>query len=80
MVRWVKIRDLLRRKCEPTNSQKIELNFGSLHEYRYGGEMIDGAPHFAMQSEERVHDFLVGNIDYSIDFNSGNSSLIKSQF
>lgn len=61
---------------KPANSQKIELNFGSLHEYRYGGEMIDGAPHFAMQSEERVHDFLVGNIDYSIDFNSGNSSLI----
>ena len=36
--------------------------------------MTSGAPHFSLQSEERVHDILVGNIDYSIDFSSGKSS------
>lgn len=61
---------------KPTDNQKIELNFGSLHEYRYGGEMISGAPHFAMQSEERIHDVLIGNIDYNIDFLSGKYSLL----
>jgi len=61
---------------KPTDNQKIELNLGSLHEYRYGGEMISGAPHFAMQSEERIHDVLIGNIDYNIDFLSGKSTLL----
>ncbi len=61
---------------KPTDHQKIELNFGSLHEYRYGGEMINCAPHFAMQSEERIHDILIGNIDYNIDFLSGKYSLL----
>tara|TARA_Y100000385_G_scaffold279302_1_gene328789 strand:- start:419 stop:2719 length:2301 start_codon:yes stop_codon:yes gene_type:complete len=60
----------------PSINQKIELNFGSIHEYRYGGEMISGAPHFSMQSEERVHDILVGNIDYKINFGSGKYSLL----
>ena len=59
---------------KPQKNQKIELSIGSIHEYRYGGEMTSGAPHFSLQSEERVHDILVGNIDYSIDFNSGKSS------
>ena len=61
---------------KPTDNQKIELNFGSLHEYRYGGEMISGAPHFSMQSEERIHDVLIGNIDYNINFLSGKYSLL----
>ena len=60
----------------PSKNQKIEVNMGSLHEYRFGGEMITGAPHFAMQSEERVHDVLLGNLDYQLNFNDGNSSLI----
>ena len=60
----------------PSKNQKIEVNMGSLHEYRFGGEMITGAPHFAMQSEERVHDILLGNLDYQLNFNDGNSSLI----
>ena len=60
----------------PSKNQKIEVNMGSLHEYRFGGEMIAGAPHFAMQSEERVHDVLLGNLDYQLNFNDGNSSLI----
>ena len=60
----------------PKENQKIELNFGSIHEYRYGGEMISGAPHFSMQSEERVHDILLANIDYNIDFGSGKYSFL----
>ena len=53
-----------------SENQKLEFNIGSLHEYRYGGEMIDGAAHFAMQAEERVHDVLLANADYKINFNA----------
>ncbi len=60
----------------PSDYQKIEISIGSLHEYRYGGEMVVTAPHLAMQSEERVHDVLLGNIDYQLDFNDGNSSFV----
>ena len=60
----------------PSDNQKLELNLGSLHEYRYGGEMIDGSAHFSMQAEERVHDVLLANVDYQINFNDGYSSFI----
>ena len=60
----------------PSDNQKLEINMGSLHEYRYGGEMIDGAAHFSMQAEERVHDVLLSNVDYQINFNDGSSSFI----
>ncbi|APG65716.1 TonB-dependent receptor [Tenacibaculum todarodis] len=60
----------------PTENQKIEVNFSKMNEYRYGGEMVEGAPHFAFQSEERTHDVYVGNIDYQINFNDQKSSLI----
>lgn len=61
----------------PTENQKIEVNFSKMNEYRYGGEMVDKAPHFALQSEERVHDVYVGNIDYQINFNDDKSSIIS---
>ncbi|OCK43787.1 TonB-dependent receptor [Tenacibaculum soleae] len=60
----------------PTENQKIEINFSKMNEYRYGGEMIKTAPHFALQSEERTHDVYAGNIDYQINFNDDNSSII----
>ena len=60
----------------PSENQKIEVNLASLYEYRYGGEMVSGAAHFAMQAEERVHDVMLGNIDYQINFNNASSSLI----
>ena len=60
----------------PSGNQKLEINMGSLHEYRYGGEMIDGSAHFSMQAEERVHDVLLANLDYQINFNDGTSSFI----
>jgi outer membrane receptor for ferrienterochelin and colicins len=47
-------------------SQKLEVSFSSMHEYRYGGEMIDGPAYKAEQSEERTHDILMGGIDYEL--------------
>lgn len=46
--------------------QQLEVNFSSMHEYRYGGEMIDGPAYLAKQSEERTHDILTGGIDYEL--------------
>ncbi|MDD2635905.1 MAG: TonB-dependent receptor, partial [Bacteroidales bacterium] len=60
----------------PTPNQKIEINFTSLYEYRYGGEMIDKVAHLAQQSEERVHNIFMGGIDYQVNFNKDNSSFI----
>ena len=45
--------------------QKIEANFSSTYEYRYGGELIDGPAYQAQQSEERTHNVLMGGIDYT---------------
>ncbi|MEX0982999.1 MAG: TonB-dependent receptor [Bacteroidales bacterium] len=61
---------------KPTPKQKIELNLSSLYEYRYGGEMINKQAHLAQQSEERVHNILMGGLDYQLNFNDNNSSLI----
>jgi outer membrane receptor for ferrienterochelin and colicins len=59
-----------------TPNQKIEMNFTSLYEYRYGGEMIDKVAHLAQQSEERIHNIFMGGLDYQLDFNNDNSSFI----
>jgi len=61
---------------KPTANQKLELNFTSMYEYRYGGEMTDKPAHEAGQSEERTHNLYMGGLDYQIDFNDENSSLI----
>lgn len=50
-------------------NQKLEANFSSMHEYRYGGEMTNGPAFLAKQSEERTHDVLMGGIDYKISSN-----------
>ncbi len=46
--------------------QELQFNFSSMHEYRYGGEMVDGPAFLARQSEERTHDVLMGGADYEI--------------
>jgi outer membrane receptor for ferrienterochelin and colicins len=61
----------------PNDNQKIEMSLSSMNEYRYGGEMVEKAPHLALQSEERIHDVLVGSLDYQINFNDENSSFIS---
>ena len=54
----------------PFANHKLQMSIASINEYRYGGQMIDVLPHFAMQSEERNHKILLGNIDYQINFDS----------
>jgi len=61
---------------KPDVNQKLELNFSSLNEYRYGGEMTSKPAFLAQQSEERTHHVLMGGIDYQINFNNDNSSFI----
>ncbi len=60
----------------PAENQKLEVSLSSIHEYRYGGEMIDRAAYLAQQSEERTHDVLMGSLDYQINFNEDRNSLI----
>lgn len=47
-------------------NQQLQLNFSSMYEYRYGGEMLDGPAYLAQQSEERTHDVLMGGADYEV--------------
>lgn len=61
----------------PSENQKIDVNISSLNEYRYGGEMVKEKPHLAKQSEERNHNVIVGNVDYTLKFNEGKSSLLS---
>lgn len=56
-------------------NQKLEANFSSLHEYRYGGEMTEKAAYLAEQSEERVHNILTGGVDYELTSNNNLTSL-----
>ena len=60
----------------PSENQKIEINLSNLHEFRYGGELVDKPAHFALQSEERTHNVWMGSTDYQIKFNNQKSSLI----
>ncbi len=60
----------------PTLNQKIEIACSALNEYRYGGEMAEKPAHLALQSEERTHRVVIGNIDYQLNFNENKSSFI----
>ena len=60
----------------PTDNQKIEVSVGYLNEYRYGGEMINKPALLTQQSEERTHYVFMGTLDYQINFNNDNSSII----
>lgn len=61
----------------PKDNQKLDINFNSIYEYRYGGEMLGELPaHFAEQSEERTHNIFAGGIDYQINLNNYKSSII----
>lgn len=61
---------------KPSHNQKIEINFTSIYEYRYGGEITDKKAHLAQQSEERTHNIYMGGLDYQLNFNDDNSSFI----
>ena len=60
----------------PSENQKLEVSFSKLNEYRYGGEMVDRPSYLTQQAEERTHDVVMGSLDYQINFNKDNSSLI----
>ena len=61
----------------PKENQKLDVSFSSIYEYRYGGEMpVQNPAHFSAQSEERTHHIFAGGIDYQINFNNYDSSLI----
>ncbi|MCG6187742.1 TonB-dependent receptor [Maribellus maritimus] len=61
-------------------NQKLEANFSSMYEYRYGGEMVDKPAYLATQSEERTHNVLMGgiNYDYISDNNQTSFSLYSA--
>lgn len=61
---------------KPDVNQKLEVNFSSLNEYRFGGEMTTKPAYLAKQSEERTHNVLMGGLDYQINFNDDNSAFI----
>jgi len=60
----------------PDENQKLEASVSHLNEYRYGGEMVDQIVHLNQQAEERTHDVWMGSLDYQINFNEYNSTLI----
>ncbi|GLR17563.1 TonB-dependent receptor [Portibacter lacus] len=60
----------------PSETQKLEVSFSRMYEYRYGGEMKDVPPHETAQSEERTHKVYMGNLDYQINFNQDRTSFI----
>jgi len=60
----------------PTDNQKLEVSLSKLNEYRFGGQMVEGAAHLAEQSEERTHNVFIGSADYQINFNEDKSSFI----
>jgi outer membrane receptor for ferrienterochelin and colicins len=60
----------------PNKNQKIEFSISKLNEFRYGGEMVDKPAYLTQQSEERTHNVWMGNLDYQINFNNDNSTLI----
>ncbi|SHE33168.1 outer membrane receptor for ferrienterochelin and colicins [Mariniphaga anaerophila] len=56
--------------------QQLQVNFSSMHEYRYGGEIQDGPAYMAQQSEERTHNVLMGGVDYELTSDNNRTSLV----
>ncbi|MEZ5105059.1 MAG: TonB-dependent receptor [Draconibacterium sp.] len=55
-------------------NQKLEANFSSTYEYRYGGEIVDKPAFLAQQSEERTHNIVMGGINYDFVSDDNQSS------
>ena len=61
----------------PKENQKLDVSFSSIYEYRYGGEITEqNHALLAEQSEERKHNIFAGGVDYQINFNNFDSSII----
>ena len=63
---------------KPGNSQKIELQWSNIREYRYGGDLSTRKPHLAQQAEERLHQINLLSLDYQNNFSDALSWIIYS--
>ncbi|MEJ8801878.1 TonB-dependent receptor [Pontibacter sp. H249] len=59
---------------KPTDQDKLEVNGWSIHELRHGGDKLDKPADQANQSEYRIHDILVGGLNYDRRSNTGKTS------
>jgi outer membrane receptor for ferrienterochelin and colicins len=55
--------------------QQLQVNFSSIYEYRYGGEITNGPAYLAQQSEERTHNVLTGGANYEYSSEDNRTSL-----
>lgn len=60
----------------PTENQKLEFSLSNINEFRFGGEIVNKPSYLTQQAEERTTNVLMGSVDYQINFNKHNSSLI----
>lgn len=60
----------------PAKNQKLEVSLSNMHEFRFGGEMVDKPAHLTQQSEERTHNVWMGSADYQLNFNQDRTSFI----
>ncbi|MEO6915087.1 MAG: TonB-dependent receptor [Chitinophagaceae bacterium] len=60
---------------KPTSNQKLQISLSSIYEYRFGGENVKKPAYLTQQSEERMHNILMGSVDYSVSFNDDKNSL-----
>ncbi|MBC5991504.1 TonB-dependent receptor [Pontibacter cellulosilyticus] len=59
---------------KPSELDKLEINGWSIHEVRHGGNKLDEPADQADQSEYRIHDILVGGVNYEHRAKSGKTS------
>ncbi len=60
---------------KPTSNEKLQISLSSIYEYRFGGENVKKPAYLTQQSEERMHNILMGSVDYSVSFNDDKNSL-----
>ena len=60
----------------PSQNEKIEFSVSYLNEYRRGGEMVNKPVFQTGQAEERKHRIWMANVDYQLNFNEQQTSLI----
>lgn len=54
----------------PEVNHNLELSLNNIYESRRGGDNINSAPHLAEQSEERLHNIIMGSAAYTYYFNN----------
>ncbi|MDX5436466.1 MAG: TonB-dependent receptor, partial [Pontibacter sp.] len=59
---------------KPSEQGKLEVNGWSIHELRHGGNKLDKPADQADQSEYRIHDILIGGVNYEHRSKNGKTS------